>query len=326
MATYFETTPQGASVRNVATLANWAGAAVSLAMVLGVGVWGYRLMVRDVSGIPVVMAAEGPMRIAPEDPGGEAADHQGLSVNDVAGTQASAPLADRVVLAPGAVGLADDDLTPAAMTPEPAPALAADPALATDPAAEGATVENANLPAPADDETMALMALADRIAAGVKPLDPLALSETVEQDAAASAELAAEAATEAATPGTGLRRSLVPVLRPANLVRVSDAAPTATSVAAAPQEVAPEAIAKGASLVQLGAFDTPDTARDAWTRVAGQFSAYFDGKSRVIQKANAGGRDFYRLRAAGFEELADARRFCAALLAEQAECIPVTAR
>lgn len=72
----------------IATLTNWAGAAVSLALIAGVGVWGYKLVMRDVTGIPVVQAMEGPMRIAPEDPGGTLADHQGLAVNDVAGHRA----------------------------------------------------------------------------------------------------------------------------------------------------------------------------------------------------------------------------------------------
>jgi hypothetical protein len=50
------------------------------------------------------------------------------------------------------------------------------------------------------------------------------------------------------------------------------------------------------------------------------------GKSRVIQKAQSGGRTFYRLRVAGFDDISDARRFCSALLAEKAACIPVKMR
>ena len=82
--------PLGASV---ASLMNWAGAALSLALVAGLGFWGYQLMVRDVTGVPVVRALEGPMRIAPEDPGGERAPFQGLAVNRIAaeGTAADAP-------------------------------------------------------------------------------------------------------------------------------------------------------------------------------------------------------------------------------------------
>ncbi|MFD1809073.1 hypothetical protein ACFSHQ_16160 [Gemmobacter lanyuensis] len=45
---------------------NVAGALVSVAMLLGAGVWGYRIAVRDVMGIPVIKAMEGPMRVAPK--------------------------------------------------------------------------------------------------------------------------------------------------------------------------------------------------------------------------------------------------------------------
>ena len=46
----------------------------------------------------------------------------------------------------------------------------------------------------------------------------------------------------------------------------------------------------------------------------------------MIQEAESGGRTFYRLRALGFDDLSDARRFCSVLVAENADCIPVTAR
>ena len=46
-----------------------AGAAASLALVVGFGFWGYKLAVRDVQGVPVIQALDGPMRIAPTDPG-----------------------------------------------------------------------------------------------------------------------------------------------------------------------------------------------------------------------------------------------------------------
>jgi len=46
----------------------------------------------------------------------------------------------------------------------------------------------------------------------------------------------------------------------------------------------------------------------------------------VIQQASSGGSAFYRLRAHGFDDLAASRRFCAALMAQNAPCIPVTVR
>ena len=49
-------------------------------------------------------------------------------------------------------------------------------------------------------------------------------------------------------------------------------------------------------------------------------------KARVIEQAQSGGKVFYRLRAHGFRDISDARRFCAALVAEEIGCIPVLQR
>lgn len=82
----------------------------------------------------------------------------------------------------------------------------------------------------------------------------------------------------------------------------------------------------GTRLAQLGAYKSEAIAREEWARLEARFGDYLDGKNRVIQKATSGGRTFYRLRAMGFDDLAEARRFCSALVAERAECIPVVTR
>ena len=94
---------------SLTTLTNVAGAVMSLALVAGIGVWGYKLLVRDVSGIPVVRAASGEMRIRPEEPGGDTASHQGLSVNVVAAVGTAAKPADRLILAPKPIDLTAED-------------------------------------------------------------------------------------------------------------------------------------------------------------------------------------------------------------------------
>ena len=75
---------------------NFLGTAGSLFLVAGIGVWGYELVMRDVSGVPVVRAIEGPMRVQPEHPGGEPADNQGLAVNAVAAQGVASPPADQL--------------------------------------------------------------------------------------------------------------------------------------------------------------------------------------------------------------------------------------
>jgi hypothetical protein len=81
----------------------------------------------------------------------------------------------------------------------------------------------------------------------------------------------------------------------------------------------------GSALVQLGAFDTSQAAQDEWDQLAAALAAVIRGRKPVIEQANSGGRPFYRLRAAGFQDLADARRFCSAV-ASKTDCIPVLAR
>lgn len=311
---------------------NLAGGVLSLALLLGAGVWGYKIAVRNVLGIPVIKAAEGPMRIAPDNPGGEVTAHQGLSVNDVAAVGVAAPLPEEIVLAPRPVDLAADDvpglapeppavlMAPVAQTPATLPepdSLALDGT--TDPLttftplgevaeAPAAPVAGEGVQAPAD-----VMALADSIAAGVAPLTT-----------------APEAAAAAPVVSGGIGKSLRPLPRPRNAaapasVGGADAA-VAAALSQAAREVDPAALAAGTRLVQFGAFDSTDEARAAWDRIAGQFGELMAGKGRVIQEASSGGRTFYRLRAEGFADEADARRFCAAVSAENTDCIPVTLR
>jgi hypothetical protein len=316
---------------NLASTANWLGAALSLALIVGVGVWGYRIIMRDVSGVPVVRAIDGPMRIAPEDPGGQVARHEGLSVNKVAGSGASAPPPDQIVLAPRPLDITDEDV--------PVPQLAADvPENLTE--QEGLALaslrEDANTQASAialtdianaDDP---IQALADQIAANAKPLSEIdPAPNTGVFDRTASEEVAQAVALIATgdivSPSVpGVSRSLRPSQRPAGLQQASLSVPEDSS--AETPELTPDDIPAGTRLVQFGAFDSPEIAREQWTRLQARFGDYLEDKTRVIEEATSGGRVFFRLRAHGFEELNDSRRFCAALVAEGADCIPVVSR
>jgi len=293
---------------------NWAGAIVSLGLVVGMGVWAFQLTMRDVSGVPVIRALEGPMRNQPVNPGGTQAAHQGLAVNRIAEGQEAAPGPDMIVLAPPPVDLEEIDLA-SASTPELA--------------SETTTAMAAQTGASTDTQ-----ALIERLIMGAEPLDPVS--------GAVSGAEAEITALERGAPPTGAdvisatipgpRQSPRPLGRPADLRVVSAALQTATSdVAAAAAsadagELDPDTLPEGTRLVQLGAFDDLATARSEWARLSRQFPDFFNGRARVVQDAVSGGRPFVRLRAHGFDDLADARRFCTALLAQGAACIPVTVR
>lgn len=290
---------------------NIAGAAMSMALIAGIGVWGYKLVIRDVSGVPVVRAIEGPMRIQPEDPGGRQALNQGLSVNGVAADGSAARPADRLVLAPEPLELSLDDV----------PARNAGGA-AVQPPEEASPVAEAEEPPTAEDQAVQLAA-ADTL---VQPLKDVQDSQQSLSEAAQEPE-ADEDEPEPQSVENGLGRSLRPQLRPVAL----DTAGAATLAVLSPEtgsseEVDPNSIPAGTRLAQLGAFESVEIARQEWDRLADRFGEYLEDKNRVIQKAQSGGRTFYRLRALGFADLSDARRFCSALVAEKAECIPVVTR
>ncbi len=317
---YPEDEPRGAF--GLARMVNVLGAVASLALVAGVGVWSYKLVMRDVSGVPVVRAAEGPMRIQPENPGGRPADHQGLAVNAVAAEGTAAAPADRLILAPRPVSLTDEDLPAGELQPTPALHVVEEPISNQEAAALRQNAVDALVA-----ELAGEAARADQEAAPGVQVASLAAPE--EEPAIDPADLAAALPDPAIAELPGVRRSLRPHTRPARrapAVDTSEASINAAVKAAVGLDIDPDTLSKGTRLAQLGAFESPDVAKAEWVRLSGQFGEYMDGKQRVIQKTSSGGRTFYRLRVLGFEDLSDSRQFCAALVAQGADCIPVAVR
>ena len=318
------------------------GAVGSLALVIGIGVWGYQLVMRDVSGLPVVRSVEGPMRVQPENPGGSQADHQGLAVNSVAATGAAEAPADRLTLAPQPIELTPDD-QPLSRLQTPSQDLP--PTVVsgeqTRQQADSSPVSEASMESFQNGDIDALVA---ELTDGVVPMgeiQPVAVSaptalnsttstvspaivqpEPLQPVAAVADRPSAEALALIKAPGVKL--SLRPNLRPARFSPAS-AAP-AQLTGRATEELDPNSLPAGTRLAQLGAYESAEVARAEWDRIYASFGDYLEGKKRVIQRAESGGRTFYRLRAVGFEGLSDARRFCSALVARNADCIPVTTR
>ena len=312
MAVYDQGHVPVSGATRVGALVNYVGAIVSCALIVGVGVWGYKLVVRDVSGIPVVRAMAGEMRVLPTTPGGEVSVHTGLSVNEVAAVgEASAP-EDSVALAPAMAGLADEDVVTllstgveevSAIVPSVAPEIEVKVAL------------NATQIVAAPLSTDDILALANQIARRTLPLAPIADVTVVAPTLSLAGQAMVTPVVAKNVPGVSV--SLRPMLRPAF-----------TPVAAAEVQslVTTTAFALGTNLVQIGAFPKAENAATEWTRLQGRFGDVMGGKARVIQAATSGGKTFYRLRAQGFSELGEARRFCAALVAEGTDCIPVVVR
>lgn len=294
-----------------AAILNWGGAFLSVLLIAGLATWGWKLWQRDVTGIPVVRALEGPMRVAPDDPGGLASEYQGLTVNRIAEEREDTP-SQQVVLAPA----------PATLDEEEDLAMAALPSLAPEPA-----------PSPAIEDGMDFVEVAPAPQIGgaepVEEVAPPAVEMSEEAPTATDLAVAAALAEAGLAPepailkvGAGAAHVPVstprPVTRPATLQTVSLAAPVVAGGEADASSIAP-----GTRLVQLGAYASPEVARAEWRSAEARFGDYMVGRTRVVQEVQTGGRTFYRLRAMGFDDLSDARRFCAVLVADGANCIPV---
>lgn len=337
--TYSDTSASAANL--LARFTNLAGAVASVALMIGVGVWGYNLMVRDVSGIPVVRAMEGEMRVRPDDPGGDLAQHQGLAVNQVAADGGAAAPADRLVLAPQPVELTEEDLPmddQAVAIVQQAIADQARDAAAETPVETVPAVDPARVAAAA--ESGSVEDLVAVLTEGMQPLEQTGVPggpEVVVQ-AAVSAPIDA-----ALLNAPGVKTSIRPRLRPVRAVQAKPAVATTTQASLAstrpqqrraqPSAVAPQPasfdpnnLPAGTRLVQLGAYDSIEVAQVEWAKFSARFADLMVGKKQVVQEASSGGRSFYRLRAMGFEDLSAARRFCSALVAEGADCIPVVTR
>lgn len=273
------------------------GAVLSVALIGGVGWWSYRLMIRDVSGIPVVRALEGPMRVSPADPGGRQAAFQGLAVNSVAADGTPGSGSRHIALAPPPTDLAPEDR-------------------GRPPAPQAAEAAAASSPAPTDTVLAAAAVPLGTPGVSRSPVPPARSARVVQ--AAARAGSAAPAG--AAPAGTALAAA-------GDRAAEAALADIATRLSAPRAiEIDPTTLVAGTRLVQLGAFETEHEARRVWDELTARFPAYLDGRGRVVEAATAGGRVFYRLRAHGFRDEPEARRFCSVFLAEDIDCVPVLIR
>ncbi|GHG18513.1 SPOR domain-containing protein [Paracoccus sp. KCTC 42845] len=319
-----------------ARVTHYLGAVASVALMVGLMVWGWQLVSRDVSGVPVIRAITGDARTAPAEPGGELTNYTGYAVNTVAEGVDHQPT-QQVAIAPAPVGLSDEDVAMGQLGATPRqPSVVSETPLSFD--------GEAVLPL-SDSEARALaeaqaeaqrLALADSAVQEASIIDapasegPVNEALTDENGAPAQAAAITEALVQAqaeANPGV-LTASTRPAPRPRS-TRVASAGTTATdarpvAAEARPAEApaatrAPVASASGPQ-VQLGAFDSDAIAASEWNRLSGKH-VVFGGKQQVIQQHQSNGRTFWRLRVAGFDSLSEARQFCAALKSAGTDCL-----
>ena len=281
----------------------WTGAALSLFLLAGAIGWSYQLIVRDVNQIPIVRAQLGPLRVAPDNPGGLTAANQGLSVTQLAVNEKPL-LSNEIYLAPAAEILNEENL-----------------ALKVKEEYESNKVDGAFEIKEVDAEnSMNLEALPDQKEVDSRSNDVGVLSKAAFSQKKIEIENAVSLALSITNEPDKSLSWLRPKIRPVGFYRNGNITED--------QIVSNEPMPKlpiGSAVVQLGAFDSKSLAKSEWQRFEKILGSILIPKKMVVQKAESGGKIFYRLRASGFSDISDARQFCNAI-SDKVACIPVVTR
>jgi cell division protein FtsN len=231
---------------------------------------------------PVLVAAAGPERVAPQNPGGTKVPYQGFKIYE----QPAPP--DDEVVPPEQAAKAETPQAEAAKPAPPPAAKAAAAAAAPKPAA--VTPPPAAKPAPAASAPPA------------RPSPPPPMKQALAPPPASAPPAAA----------TGAPRTLPGVAAPKP--EVAAAKPVATP---APKPAA----ASGAFVLQVGAYKSQQEADAAWKTYKARHAALLTGYGPDVQKVDLGDKGtWYRLRVAGFSDRDVATGVCDRLKADGGAC------
>ena len=281
----------------------WTGAALSVFLMVGAIGWSYQLIIRDINEIPIVRAQLGPLRVAPEDPGGLTAANQGLSVTQLAVNEKPL-LSNEIHLAPAAQILNAESL-----------GLEVTNGVQSNTDVGILEIKEVNA-----ENSINLKALSNKIEADKVSKETASLSKVAFSQKRIEIENAVSLALSITDDPAASLTLMRPKIRPVTLQK--------DNKITGDQIVTNEPLfelTKGSAVVQLGAFDSKNLAKSEWQRFEKLLGSILIAKKMIVQEAESGGKIFYRLRAAGFDDISDARQFCTAI-SDKVACIPVVTR
>lgn len=283
------------------------GAVISLNLILWAGYWTYNIISRDINGIPIVAAQPGPLRVAPDTPGGIEAENIELAVTKIA-SQELPPNPKAVELAPSTEKLTPDDLTifQAIRQKKIIDRQAAldnqihlgviEPNLSKEISFEPVNTETNTANYSITENQSELVAAA--LALALKPSADNLIANAVAQNKF---------------------KQIKPRLRPGSLL---EASVSTTETVIRP---ALASVETGLAVVQFGTFATETVAFEEWDRLSKNLSVILDGRPKYVERIKRNGNEIYRLRLGGFVNIDDASRFCSAVISQE-NCVPVIAK
>jgi hypothetical protein len=248
---------------------------------------------------PVLTAAGGPERVAPQQAGGANVPYQGFKIYEQ-----PAPPDDSADRPNNAAPAETTPAPPVAAKPAPAPAAAPPPAKAV------AMTPAPAKPAPAKPAAAPPKSVAALIQQANSAPDAAPQSGAMKQ--AAAPKPPAAAATKPASP---------PAMKPAMTTPAATGAPRQLVVPAAPVAAAAKPAA-GGYVLQIGAYKSQADAEAAWKTYKAKHAALLSGYADDVQQADLGEKGtWYRLRVGGLSDREVAKALCERLKADGGACI-----
>jgi len=279
---------------------------------------------------PVLTAANGPERVAPQSGADGTVPYQGFKIYEQPApsddTADNAPAAKpQANAAPAASPAAPPKPAPApvAEAPKPAPApIAVAPKPA--PAAPAPVAAKPVTPPPAPVKAAAIPAPKPTAPAAAPPKSVAALIQQANSTPVPPAAKPAAAPKVATTPPPAMKQAMIPPAATATGAPRSLVAPTAAPAAAtlAPKPAAAAPASGGGVVLQIGAYKSQADADGAWKTYKARHSALLSGYSSDIQQADLGEKGtWYRLRIGGMSNREVAAGLCERLKADGGACI-----
>ena len=285
------------------------GAVISLNLILWAGYWAYNLISRDINGIPIVAAQPGPLRIAPDVPGGIEAENIELAVTKIA-SQELPPNPQAVELAPYTAKLSADDIT-INQALKQKKLIDSQIGKITQGHLQAVEAELSNeislVPIKTSIESTDYT-IADNQSELVAAALALALKPNNDQlsNKVMSANIKSYMIKPMPRPGS-LRTN------PTSLNSKNSFLPILGSVET------------GLAVVQFGSFENKQLAITEWDRLSENLSVILDDRPKFVERIQRNGNEIYRLRLGGFVNIDDASRFCSAVISQE-NCVPVIAK
>ena len=285
------------------------GAIISLNLILWAGYWAYNLISRDINGIPIVAAQPGPLRVAPEVPGGIEAENIELAVSKIA-SQELPPNPQAVELAPYTAKLNADDITINQALKQKK---------LIDSQIKKRTQGHLQIVEPELLNEISLVP----IKTSIESTDYTIVDNQSELVAAALAialKQNSEQVSNKAISGNIQSNIIKPMPRPGSF-RIK---PTSLN---SENSILPTlgSVETGLAVVQFGSFENKQLALAEWGRLSENLSVILDGRPKFVERIQRNGNEIYRLRLGGFVNIDDASRFCSAVISQE-NCVPIIAK